>query len=733
MVWLALLGVLIGFGSVGALVSLPITGPGERHPEAFLPLGFAAVLIVSLPLSRWLPMITIAWAGAIACLVVACILLIRTRHRIRWRGLARALATPGIVAPVVASAIAAIPIAVVGFPTAIAWATGDIYAYPAGAEWLVHNSVGEMLSSVGDPAGSLILNQLVFGFLMAPEHLSAAFASLTGADGYEWLGVILAAGAGISVAGWLALVRAVTGRAPTWVQAIGATAGGLVAPLITAMADGYASQFLALCIAPFVLATWWSLFQQPTPRRVAVAAVAMAASLSTYLGVLPWIALALAAMLGLALITAPGLGLRRRDVVRGLAATLAITALLAPLQLAQLTTNFRFLSTEPGYPGFPGPTRGGLAAVATGTTWIGQVMSATPLDMATKAVLAIVALAIVAVLVISGLRGTRVLVVVAIAVVLMTVAFAYQYIVRVPYPYGAYKAMISGGSLLLGLTIVAAFIGRGGRGDRGAIALIVLGIGLIALWIPITATALDAQANGTEGFRAPERTVQDAIEGLPAGSVVLVESSSHSLPTFNMRMFAVAMSAAIQTASIEGIGTTATYLTAGSDPAWRPTRAWDYVLGNDPSLRQGMRTMLLSARPYTLWRAPLLDVTTYGLDWSPSEGNGSAQWAWLSGPGEILASNASGRLVRATVSARIAVINRSRTVTVTVNGDPRLQLRVSPLQPTELNLQVVIRPHSVARIALDATPRSETTVPNDSRSLLIRVTQPEITGWQSAR
>lgn len=733
MVWLALLGVLVGLGCVGALMSHLIAEPGRSYPESFLPLGVVTVLLVALPLSTWLPMATISWGGAVFITIASATLLARARPQVHWRAVGRACGSPSFIAPIVTSAVAAIPLAVVGFPTSIAWATGDIYAYAANAEWMIHNSIGDVAPVVGDPASTWVVNQLAFGFQMAPEHLAAAFASLTGTSAYEWLGVILATGAGISVAGWLALLRATTGQPPTWPQAVGATAAGLVPPLITAMADGFASQFLAICLVPFVLAAWWSLLRRPGVRRAVLAALALAGSFSIYLGVLPWLLVSLSAIVGLALITPSVYARTRWKILRVVAAALAIAALLAPLQLARLATNFRFLLTDPGYQGFPGPTDGGLAAVATGTAWIGRVLSEAPLDTPLVIAVSVAVGALASIVIITAAKGNWGLVVMTIALTLTTVLFAYHYEARAQYPYGAYKTMISGGSLVLGIVIVSAFAQPVRRATRSAIGLVALGGVLIAFWIPVTATALDAQAKGAEGFRAPERAVKTGLTNVPAGSAILVESSSQSLGTFNMRMFALAMSASDTDLFFEGIGTTGIYPTSGGDPAWVPTRGWNYVLSNEPSLRDTYRSALLISPPYTIWRAPVLDLTTYGLGWFPSEGNSGSMSAWLGSPGEILASNSSSRPERAVVTANINVVNRRRVVTATVGGGTTLALSVTPGRPAKLRLPVLMPPHGVVRIALDATPSSETQVPTDSRPLLMRVDELRITALRVAR
>ena len=716
---LTLIGVtgLVVLGALRAEADIPV--------EQAFPVGLATILLITLPASRVASMKVVGWTlVALLATIAAVWATAYVRKHRSWR-LPRRHTWFLIGGPALVSLLLVIPLMILGFPTTIAWTTGDSYAYVTVAQWLVDSPLSAAIPSVTDPVGSWAANQLTFGFLMAPEHLAAVVSTFTGYPAYAVFGSTLAAGGAVATGGWMTVIRSITGRSVTRAQMLVAILAALSPTALTAFVDGYASQYLSICLFPFAVGAAIDALRRPSRRRAVIAGIGIAGMGSIYTGTLPWFALTL---LGLLLFQVWESRRERAALVAtcgAAGAAVLISALLAPLQWAQVAKNLEFLSLKPGYPGFPGPSDGGLWAFGVGAEWIGSLLSGVPISLSTATAATLVTLASATALVFAWSTSPRYSVVALLVSGFVTLLAVTNYSAIDPYPYGAYKAMMTGGALAGGFCLV----GLVGTNRLRAAWILPACIGVfVAIWAPMTAAALDAQFHGSEGFRAPEVTMTRAINQLPDGSVVLVEGNLPGLSSFNMRMFAMSLAAAHPDMVFEGLGTTPVYLTAGNDPAWTPRRAWTAILRNEPTAVGQRRIGIADAPPYRLEMAPTLDVTTYGTSWNASESDTGRRWSWLSGPGDIVVSNRTRHARDVIVTADLTSVGPVRVVTATTaSGRAAASATVPPGRYTAITIPLRVPAYGTATTRLSAQPGESVLVPPDPRPLLLQVSHVRVT------
>jgi hypothetical protein len=168
-----------------------------------------------------------------------------------------------------------------------------------------------------------------------------------------------------------------------------------------------------------------------------------------------------------------------------------------------------------------------------------------------------------------------------------------------------------------------------------------------------------------------------------------------------------------------GLGSTASYLTGGGAPEWRPARPWTHVLSARPEPVATARTQVWTNGAYTLAAAPELDVTPYGLGWYPPEQDSSGVFAWTAGPVDLVVSNRLAAPTRARLEMDVASAGRPRVVALAAEGRTARR-RVPADALTPLSLDLTLPPRSASLVTLDARAGAAA-VAGDPRPLLLRV------------
>jgi hypothetical protein len=276
---------------------------------------------------------------------------------------------------------------------------------------------------------------------------------------------------------------------------------------------------------------------------------------------------------------------------------------------------------------------------------------------------------------------------------------------------------MAGGALLAGVAVIGLLPGRGSPGR--ALRLVALGC-LAAIWIPITSQNLEASVERGTGFREADVQMGRELEGLPSGSVVLVEGTGADANSFQYRMMAAYFGDRSPELTAVGLGTTATYLTPGGLPEWRPGLAWDYVLQQRVEPVTTDRELLWANRYYALSRAPVLDVTTFGPGWFPPVADGDVATAQTTGEAELVVSNRGGEPLRARLSMEVVSQGRPRLVTLTTpeGGSAR---RLPADAPARVSVELTIPADATAPVQLAAQPAAGSPRPGDGQPVALQV------------
>jgi hypothetical protein len=268
------------------------------------------------------------------------------------------------------------------------------------------------------------------------------------------------------------------------------------------------------------------------------------------------------------------------------------------------------------------------------------------------------------------------------------------------YGYGTYKALISGGTLLAGLLMLAlASPSARSRAGRVAAAAVCL-----ALWVPVTAQMLHAQRNGAQGFREGENALIPALERMRARDVVLVEGAAPNPDAFHLRLTTGYIAASSERRRIEGLGSTSTYFTSAGSDAWRPARPWRYVVVSDaPSAFPAHRRTVWQRPPYRIQAAPAIDVTPYatGPGWiTPPAGSPPADS--IAGKVELIVANRGPQPAHARLDLGLSALHGDRTVALASSGVAQRKVRV-PAKAGERGVAyaVTVPARSTARVTLD--------------------------------
>ncbi len=359
-----------------------------------------------------------------------------------------------------------------------------------------------------------------------------------------------------------------------------------------------------------------------------------------------------------------------RRVGRGaalLGALLVGVLVAGPIQVVRGVENLLFLDSAPVNAAAGFLPDDGYAAIFFGSAPIFPIIRGEGVGWAAIAGLLIVAAAAVAAIVpgrrLISPRAT--LLAMALGILVTTGAIFVRYRVLDDLPYQVYKALISGGAVLAGLAVIGLI--PLARSRRRAVGIVALGC-VAAIWIPVTSDNLQASVDPGTGFREADVEMGRALADLPEGSTVLVEGAAPDARSFQFRMMASYFGGRAPEVTMVGLGSTASYLTGGGAPEWRPARPWTHVLTARPEPVATDRTEVWTNGAYALAAAPALDVTPYGLGWYPPEQDASGVFAWTAGPVDLVVSNRRAAPVRARLEMTVASAGRPRVALLTAEG-----------------------------------------------------------------
>lgn len=703
----------------GALTAVAIA-PERTHLGAEVP---AAGLVVLILLSY--PPYQFTGAAIATPVVIAGVVLIGAIALIRWLRLepsVRHIPMPSraLVATVVlgggASLILLIPILRAGFPTTVGWMNWDAWGYAGTIEWLQNHGARGATADALNPVSFPAWSNDSLGFPIGIESVLASLAFVTRRVGFEVTGPALALGGLVATSGWMTLARASGLRRPGWLVALAAAIAGLSPMLLVTSVQVYANQFVSLCLWPFAVGLTMLALRRPSALRCIAAGAALAAVMSVYPTMLIW---TLPAIIGLAIGALWFIGWTLqavKSVAVALVGVGVVAVVFAPLQLATAIHNLLFVSGKTGNPGFAELSGRTLTEIGLGTWFpIGDAKGWTSLALTIVVIIGIGLAA--ASLTDRAARSAWIPLVVAVA--LPGAAIATIYTTSDPYPYGAYKAIITGGTLVMGTVIVCL----AARGERRPV-LAGVGVALIAVaWVPQVSGLLESASSeqGT-GFRAADVRTIRALGTLPEGSTTLVDGAGESPAAFRARMMMAYGASASAVGPVIGLGTTGSYLTGGGLDQWVPRTPWNYTVTYEgvPLLaRSG--SPVWSDPPYAIWRAPRIDVTPWGSGWYPTEQFNGTPYAWLSKPAWLLVSNRSARTQRARLSMTLVSAGVPREALIR-GGTAATRATVPRDQQTRVTLLPVLPARSVTRVHITANPPTPVQVnPSDPRLLMLMV------------
>jgi hypothetical protein len=704
-----------------------------------IPLGFCVLVILLYPLGALMPN---SAAGPIAVGVVVAGLLVAVVLRLRaptpggrMAGLAAAVRPTWPEAAVLVAGIAAgllllAPTIDQGFATTIGVSNNDGWGYATLVDWIKHHPLPRDVSpDVAEPLTFVPWSSMRDNFGIGFEHFAATLATLLGRQGYEVVNSAAAVGLAAAAGGWATLAAALRPRlaTPAVVLAVAAVAAPIaLVPFI----ENYTTQFVSICLWPFAIGAFALLVAAPSWRRLIVAALASGALIGVYPAMSPWLGLGLVAVAllvppgdawaasPLRRLAGPGWRLRLARAGALLVILAAAVLVVAPIQLTRTAQNLLFLDDAPinttGFL-FSGDA---YAAIFVGSAPVFPLIRGAEVAWPGLAGLVILALAFAL-----GLRpGRRVasprtlLALLGSALVLVMVVLLVRYRVVDELPYQVYKGMISSAAVLAGLVVIGLIPGR--RSRLRTVTLVALGC-VAAIWIPVTSDNLQASVDPGTGFRAADVEMGRALGELPAGSTVLVEGAAPDPGSFQFRMMAAYFGDRAPELTAIGLGSTASYLTGGGAPEWRPARPWTDVLTARPQPVATDRTPIWSNGTYALAAAPVLDVTTYGTGWYPPERDTSGVFAWTSGPVELVVSNRSVTAARARLELEVASHARPRILLLS-SGARAARERVPADALVTAGINLVLPPRSTTPVALDARPGAAVAA-GDPRPLMVRV------------
>jgi hypothetical protein len=740
------LGVLLCLAAGVALAGL-LDRRGRWVGYATVPLGLCALIALLYPLGALMPGYRVApVAIAIVAAALALAVALRTRVAEPGRRVASLLAA---VRPTWAEAAVLVWGAIVGFlilaptieqgfATTIAVSNNDGWGYAALVDWIKdHPLPRDVEPNLAEPLSFVPWSSMRFDFGIGFEHFAAVLATVLDRQGYEVVNAAAAVGLAAAAGGWATLAAALRPRVPPlWIAlAVVAVASPIAAlPFI----ENYTTQFVSICLWPFAVAAFVHFASAPRWRSLAVAAIAGGALVGVYPAVAPWLVLPIVAIALLLVPEAPswargrlarlgGAGLvRRAGRAAVVVATFAVAVLVvSPIQVVRGVQNLLFLDDAPinAIAGFYSDEA--YAALFLGAAPAFSLFGGGPLGWPAYAGIAILAAAFAVALVPLGrLRAPRAVLLATGGGILVTMAaILLRYRVLDELPYQVYKGLISAGAVLAGIVVIGLIPSATSRA-RG-LRLLALGC-IVAVWIPITSQNLEASVNPGTGFRQADVEMARALDDLPDGSVVLVEGSGADAASFQYRMMAAYFGDRAPERTAVGLGTTATYLTPGGLPEWRPSRPWTHVLQSRAEPIASDRHLLWANRFYALSEAPVLDVTTYGPGWYPPIVEDELVFAQTADTAELVVSNRDSRAHRARLRMEVTSYGRPRTLTLTTEEGVALR-PLSLGAPSRVSLDLVVPPNSATPVSIDARPSATAARPGDGQPVVLRVQSLRVT------
>ncbi len=720
---LMLLGALLLLAA-GAAVSVLIgTGRRPLGPEAPA-LGLGTILLIAYPAFQFFA----AWPAAII-VIAAIAVLVGAAGVVAWRhDTPRLVLTPTrdlggvLIAGAVVSLVLITPVLAGGFPTTISWTNWDAWGYAGMVDWLQTHPARGAIADSAHPLSFIAWNYDSRAFPPGFESIGAVIAFLTGRQGYQVVGPLYALGGLVAVSSWVALARALGSRVRSWIVAVAAMVASTSPMLVAAFVQVYGNQFLSLCMWPLAIALVLRAARTPTWRRALAAGIGIGAVASVYPTMLIWTAAAIALAIVATIAVGPrrGVRIRGRRATVGLVGTVIATVVLAPMQVAGAAKNLLYLSGKPGNPGFPFGPAATLTETGLGTTVLPGAIPQTPVLIVATVFVIVLGIAILAMAAISTRTGRRGALIVAGAA-LPTIVIATSYSGVAGYPYGAYKAVTLGGALVMGCVLM--MVGGVPQHRRWRFVATISALVLVAVtWLPQTRSLLEFQAApGGTGFRAPDVQLGRQFARIPTTNTVLVEGTANTGDAFRVRMMSAYMADATHGPLIEGIGTTGTYLTGGGLDDWRPRQPWNEVLAYSPSPFVTQRTQIWSDPPYSLFHAPVVDVTPWGENWSVAESANGIPFAWITGPAAILVSNRGGRRVDVQLITGLLSAGVGRRVTMQESGARPVNFRASIAAVSRASLPLTLAAHSVTVVKISTDPAESVPQAPDPRPLVLRI------------
>jgi hypothetical protein len=713
-----------------------------------VPLGFCTVIALLYPLGAGLPSTQaapIALGLLLAGGAIAALRLARLTGKPVTRSLGGALRphrSEGMVVGcgAIGGLVLLIPTLSQGFPTTITTDNYDGWAYATLVDWLKDHPFPRDVANLGvDQPLTLVPSTTIersfaFGF----EHFAALLAALTGRDGFEVVNAAAAVSLCAAVGGWAVLAAQLRSRLqPLEVGLIALTA---TTPLLALpFANNFTTQFVSICLWPFAVGAFLRFARGQTWQRLLIAAIAAAGVIGVYPAMVPWLVLPflVIAVLGSreperAFLSGLLRGLERRS--RFLRAALIVVvlvlavAVIAPIQVMRVIPNLQTVDATPVggiysefFSGFD------YASLFFGASNATTLFERENLGWSvTIAVIVIMAIYLLAFVPHRGSGKRSMLVVLlAVTVVATTATAAVRYRLFDEQPYQIYKALILGGGILAGLAVVALTVSR-----ARSLALPLVGIACVAaVWIFVSSQTLRASADSSLGFRAADVEMGRALQTLPAGSTVLAEGAAPDDSQF--RMMAAYFDGHAEKVRTVGLGNTSSFLTVGGLPAWRPAEPWTHVLSvrRQPLLTN--RIPVWHNGTYSIDAAPPLDVTLYGRGWYPPEYNDNKIYAWMWSGAELVLANRTTASRRVRLSFLAGSYATPRTLRVSV-GNQTLRRHVDGDATTPVSLSIPLPAMSTRPVHIDARPGALAAPRPDRRSLMLRIEQVRVTGFEDA-
>lgn len=712
----------------GVAAAALISPAGRWVSAATVPLGAATIITLAFPFGYLLtaPAVTVVIALVVIAALIAGVALRRRTARAGGVVESRRPGGGDIAALVLGAATGLLllaPLFSLGFPTTVAISIADGWARSVFVEWVLENPLRDSGVSVGAtlPLGtySTLTPELGAGF----EYLAAVVATVLGRRGYEVVLPVAAVAGPIALGGWTTLLQQLVTRRPTVTQ-VTALAVATASPLfVLTFADNYITQFFSLALWPFAMAAALAFFRGMDLRAALVAGLGLAAVAGTYPPLLPWV---VPVVVLLALVTPgrdPGrvaldratLVATARRAVRRLGVLAVVVAVIAPLALVrayEAVTNVAGLRSNAGFPLFQ--TEHDVALALGGVTQFSLApfgVDPTPARLVISLVLLLAAAAVGVLAALRAERSARAsILALGAGVAAVTLALYWSYKQRDFYGYGAYKTLLSGGTLLAGLLVTVLVLLRRSLWPLGAAMVAIC----LALWLPLSTDLLERQRDGGQGFRAEDRALGQVLDDLPDDRVVLVEGAIESTDSFRLRMTAGYFLAAASDQPDEGLGSTYTYFAGGGGESWRPNRPWSHVLRlNRPSPFDGGRKPVWREGPFLLAAAPPLDVTPYAVSKPATDATDVEEGSWalvdplaperlVTGPVELVVSNRDPTPRTVRLAVEVSSPDGARDVSVAAERRGGTTVRVGPKRRRVIELELDVDARSTALVGLRA-------------------------------